>query len=97
MVTPIRPTLPRKGSEIFRTRRRFRTRITYQHGVAVNNVYESQMGRFEISLKPGHYVVVSPRIDSQQPCGPFEVSVGQGKLTNGDWRCDSEAVGKVFV
>jgi hypothetical protein len=47
-------------------------------------------GRFQISVPPGHYTV-SPKDWDGGPgrCGPFEVDVAMGKMTNVEWRCSS--------
>ena len=46
-------------------------------------------GRFNVALKPGHYVVLLAEERFPKPCGPFEVSVEAGKMTDVEWRCDS--------
>jgi hypothetical protein len=90
MVTPIRPGLVRKGSE-FPTaaplpNATFRT--TSDEGV-VTTFTTDTAGHFRVSLRPGHYSVVLAENRFPKPCGPFEVNVELGKMTNVEWRCDS--------
>src|SRR6059058_565206 len=44
------------------------------------------MGRFKVLLEPGHYVVLLAENRFPKPCGPFEVNVEAGKMTNVEWR-----------
>jgi Prealbumin-like fold domain len=46
-------------------------------------------GRFNVALKPGHYVVILAEDRFPKPCGPFEINVEEGKMTDVEWRCDS--------
>lgn len=46
-------------------------------------------GRFRLSLSPGQYVVSLAENRFPKPCGPFQVEVVSGKMTNVEWRCDS--------
>jgi hypothetical protein len=46
-------------------------------------------GRFRVLLKPGHYVVALAENRFPRPCGPFEVDVLPGTMTDVQWRCDS--------
>ena len=90
MVTPIRPGPVRKGSESPNAAPLPNTKFTVtSDGGAVTTFTTDTMGRFEISLKPGHYVVVLAENRFPKPCGPFEVNVETGEMTNVDWRCDS--------
>jgi Prealbumin-like fold domain len=90
MVTPIRPGPVRKGSE-FPTAAPLPNatfRITSDEGV-VTTFTTDTAGHFRVSLKPGHYSVVLAENRFPKPCGPFEVNVELGKMTNVEWRCDS--------
>jgi hypothetical protein len=90
MVTPIRPGPVRKGSE-FPTAAPLPNatfRITSDEGV-VTTFTTDTAGHFRVSLKPGHYSVVLTENRFPKPCGPFEVNVEAGKMTNVEWRCDS--------
>ena len=90
MVTPIRPGPVRKGSESPNAAPLPNAKFTVtSDGGAVTTFTTDTMGRFEISLKPGHYVVVLAENRFPKPCGPFEVNVETGEMTNVDWRCDS--------
>jgi Prealbumin-like fold domain len=90
MVSPIRPGPVRKGSEFpnaaplpnakFSVSRDERTVTTFTTDAE---------GRFGISLKPGHYSVSLAENRFPRLCGPFEVSVEAGKMTEVEWRCDS--------
>jgi hypothetical protein len=46
-------------------------------------------GRFHLSLQPGHYVVSLAEQRFPRPCGPFEVEVVSGKMTEVEWGCDT--------
>ncbi|SRR6266567_4582613 len=46
-------------------------------------------GRFRVFLKPGHYVVLLAEDRFPRPCGPFEIDVVPGKMSDVQWRCDS--------
>ena len=90
MVTPIRPGPIRKGSEspTAAPLPNAKFSVTGDDG-AVTRFTTDTMGRFKILLKPGHYVVLLAENRFPKPCGPFEVSVEQGKMTDVAWRCDS--------
>jgi Carboxypeptidase regulatory-like domain len=90
MVTPIRPGPVRKGSEFPSAAPlpNATFRITSDEGV-VTTFTTDTAGHFRVSLKPGHYSVVLTENRFPKPCGPFEVNVEAGKMTNVEWRCDS--------
>jgi Prealbumin-like fold domain len=46
-------------------------------------------GRFRLSLAPGHYSVSLAEYRFPRPCGPFEIDVVSGKMTEVEWRCDT--------
>ena len=46
-------------------------------------------GKFRVSLQPGHYVVSMNEQRFPRPCGPFEVDVVAGKMTDVAWNCDT--------
>ena len=46
-------------------------------------------GRFRLSLQPGHYVVSLAEHRFPRPCGPFEIDVISGKMTEVEWGCDT--------
>jgi len=46
-------------------------------------------GKFRVSLQPGHYVVSMTEQRFPRPCGPFEVDVVAGKMTDVAWNCDT--------
>jgi hypothetical protein len=56
--------------------------------VAVASFTTDDQGRFRVSLPPGHYSV-SMKERRVRRCGPFEVDVVAGKMTEVSWRCDS--------
>jgi hypothetical protein len=90
MVSPIRPGPITKGSE-FPTAAPLPNamfRITSDENVVTKFTTDTD-GRFQISLKPGHYIVVLAENQFPKPCGPFEVNVEAGKMTQVEWRCDS--------
>ena len=90
LVTPIRPGPIRAGSESPNAAPlpNATFTVTSDRG-AVTKFTTDATGRFEISLKPGHYVVLLAENRFPKPCGPFEVNVEAGKMTNVEWRCDS--------
>src|SRR4051794_18281241 len=90
MVTPIRPGPARKGSESPNAEPLPNAKFTVTSDAgSVTTFATDTLGRFEVSLKHGHYVVVLADIRFPKPCGPFEVDVEAGKMTNVEWRCDS--------
>jgi Prealbumin-like fold domain len=90
MVTPIRPGPVRKGSESPNAAPlpNATFRITSHDGVVTTFTTDSN-GRFQISLRPGRYVVLLAETRFPKPCGPFEIDVEAGKMTDVEWRCDS--------
>ena len=90
MVTPIRPGPAKKGSEFPNAAPlpNATFRVTSNDGV-VTTFTTDTAGHFRVSLKPGHYSVVLAENRFPKPCGPFEVNVEAGKMTNVEWRCDS--------
>ena len=90
LVTPIRPGPIRAGSESPNAAPLPNATFTVSSDRgAVTKFTTDATGRFEISLKPGHYVVLLAENRFPKPCGPFEVNVEAGKMTNVEWRCDS--------
>ena len=90
LVTPIRPGPIRAGSESPNAAPLPNATFTASSDRgAVKKFTTDATGRFEISLKPGHYVVLLAENRFPKPCGPFEVNVEAGKMTNVEWRCDS--------
>ena len=59
-----------------------------EKGVVTSFTTDSE-GRFRLSLKPGHYVIVLAEHRFPRPCGPFEIDVESGKITKVEWRCDT--------
>jgi hypothetical protein len=90
MVSPTRPGPIRKGFESANAAPlpNATFSITGDDG-AVKTFTTDSNGRFQISLRPGRYVVLLAENRFPKPCGPFEVSVEEGKMTNVEWRCDS--------
>jgi hypothetical protein len=90
MVIPIRPGPIRAGSESPSAAPLPNATFTVtSEGGAVTRFTTDTMGRFEILLKPGRYVVSLAEDRFPKPCGPFEVNVEVGKMTEVEWRCDS--------
>jgi len=61
-----------------------------QGGRVIGAFQTNDLGEFRVSLKPGHYTI--SRKDwkvSIGSYGPFEVDVGEGKMTNVHWDCDT--------
>jgi hypothetical protein len=90
MVTPIRPGPIRAGSEspTAAPLPNATFTVTSDRG-AVTKFTTDTMGRFKILLEPGRYVVLLAENRFPKPCGPFEVNVEAGKMTDVEWRCDS--------
>ena len=90
MVTPIRPGPIKRGSEspTAAPLPNAQFRVTGKEG-AVTTFTTDTAGHFRVSLKPGHYSVVLAENRFPKPCGPFEVNVEVGKMTDVEWRCDS--------
>jgi hypothetical protein len=90
MVSPNRPGPLRKGSESANAAPlpNATFRIRSDQGIATTFTTDSQ-GRFRVSLKPGHYSVSLAENRFPKPCGPFEIDIEQGKMTEVEWRCDS--------
>ena len=90
MVSPIRPGPVTKGSE-FPTAAPLPNatfRVTSDENVVTKFTTDTD-GRFQITLKPGHYVFVLAENRFPKGCGPFEVTVETAKMTTVNWRCDS--------
>ena len=89
-VSPIRPGPIRAGSELPNaaplTNATFR--VTSNEGSVTTFTTDTQ-GHFRVSLKPGHYSVLLAENRFPRPCGPFEIDVEAGKMTEVEWRCDS--------
>jgi hypothetical protein len=90
MVTPIRPGPIKKGSESPKAAPLPSATFTVtSDGGAVTIFTTDAMGRFKVSLPPGRYVVLLAENRFPKPCGPFEINVEAGRMTNVEWRCDS--------
>ena len=90
LVTPIRPGPIRAGSESPNAAPLPNATFTVSSDRgAVTKFTTDAMGRFKVLLEPGHYVVLLAENRFPKPCGPFEVNVEAGKMTNVEWRCDS--------
>ena len=48
-----------------------------------------ELGKFRVSLKPGHYKISVKGENRIRRCGPFEVDVDAGQATKVEWNCDS--------
>ena len=90
MVSPTRPGPTRKGSESANVAPlpNATFRVTGDDG-AVKTFTTDSNGRFQISLRPGRYVVLLAENRFPKPCGPFEINVEAGRMTDVEWRCDS--------
>ena len=63
-------------------------RVTSNEGSITTFTTDTQ-GHFRVPLKPGHYSVLLAENRFPRPCGPFEIDVEAGKMTEVEWRCDS--------
>jgi hypothetical protein len=89
-VSPTRPGPIRKGSEIPNAAPLPNAVFTVrnENGTVTSFTTDSE-GRFRISLKPGHYVILLAEHRFPRPCGPFDIDVVSGKMTKVEWRCDT--------
>jgi hypothetical protein len=90
LVTPIRPGPVKAGSESSSAGALPNATFSAtSDGGAVTRFTTDTMGRFKVLLKPGHYVILLAENRFPKPCGPFDINVEAGKLTDVEWRCDS--------
>ena len=90
MVTPIRPGPVKKGSESPDAAPLPNAKFSVTNGKKVVTTFTTNTdGQFQVSLKPGRYSVSLSENRFPKPCGPFEVTVEEGKMTHVEWRCDS--------
>jgi Prealbumin-like fold domain len=90
LVAPIRPGPVKKGSESPNTAPLPKATFSVSRDEkAVTTFTTDAEGRFKVLLEPGHYVVSLAENRFPKPCGPFQVDVEAGKMTDVEWRCDS--------
>ena len=89
-VSPTRPGPIRAGSDVPNAAPLPNAVFTVgnEKGVVTSFTTDSE-GRFRVSLKPGHYVIVLAEHRFPRPCGPFEIDVESAKMTKVEWRCDT--------
>jgi Prealbumin-like fold domain len=89
-VSPTRPGPIRAGSDIPNAAPLPNAvfSVGNEKGVVTSFTTDSE-GRFRVSLKPGHYVIVLAEHRFPRPCGPFEIDVESAKMTKVEWRCDT--------
>jgi hypothetical protein len=89
-VSPTRPGPIRAGSEVANAAPLPNAvfSVRNEKGV-VTSFTTNNEGRFRVSLKPDHYVIVLAEHRFPRPCGPFDVDVVPGKMTKVEWRCDT--------
>jgi hypothetical protein len=89
-VSPTRPGPIRAGSDIPNAAPLPNAVFTIgnEKGVVRSFTTDSE-GRFQVSLKPGHYVIALAEHRFPRPCGPFEIDVEPAKMTKVEWRCDT--------
>jgi hypothetical protein len=56
---------------------------------AVASFTTDELGKFRVSLKPGHYKVSVQGENRPRRCGPFEVEVPTSGMAAVQWNCDS--------
>ena len=89
-VAPIRPGPIRAGSESPSAAPLANATFTVtSDSGAITKFTTDKLGHFKVSLEPGHYVVSLAENRFPKPCGPFEINVEAGKMTDVEWRCDS--------
>src|SRR5690349_25011386 len=89
MVSPTPPGPIKKGSEVPRAPLPSAIFSVANEKGTVTSFTTDSNGRFRLSLSPGHYVVSLAEKRFPLPCGPFEIDVEPGKMTNVEWHCDS--------
>ena len=62
--------------------------VENESGGVVNFVTD-ELGKFRVSLKPGHYKITVKGENRIRRCGPFEVDVAATGMTSVQWQCDS--------
>jgi hypothetical protein len=89
-VSPIRPGPIRKGSEFANAAPLSNAKfsVTSREGVVATFTTDTE-GHFRVLLNRGHYSILLAENRFPKPCGPFEVDVESGKITEVEWRCDS--------
>jgi hypothetical protein len=89
-VSPTRPGPIRAGSDIPNAAPLPNAKFSVTSDETVVTTFTTDTnGRFQISLKPGHYSVLLTENRFPKPCGPFEIDIEQGKMTEVEWHCDS--------
>jgi hypothetical protein len=90
MVSPIRPGPTKKESEFPNAAPLSNATfsVTSKQLVVTTFTTDAQ-GQFRLALKPGHYSFVLAENRFPKPCGPFEIDVEAGKMTDVEWHCDS--------
>jgi hypothetical protein len=90
IVRPTRPGPIRAGSELpdAAPLSNASFTVTSENGWVGSFTTDIQ-GRFQVFLKPGHYLVSLAENRFPRPCGPFEIDVVSGKIIDVQWRCDS--------
>lgn len=90
MVTPIRPGPIKAGSEPPNAAPLPNATFTVTSDAGgVKKFTTDALGCFKVLLQPGRYVVLLAENRFPKPCGPFQVTVDPGRMTNVEWRCDS--------
>jgi hypothetical protein len=90
LVTPIRPGPIRAGSESPSAGALPNAKFSVTSDETLVTTFMTDAdGRFQVSLKPGRYSVLLVENRFPKPCGPFEINVEAGKMTDVEWRCDS--------
>lgn len=56
---------------------------------AIADFTTDDLGKFRVSLKPGHYKISVKGEKRIRRCGPFEVDVAASGMTSVQWHCDS--------
>jgi hypothetical protein len=90
MVSPIRPGPIKKGSDFPNAAPLPNATFSISNDTGTVTTFTTDAtGRFEVMLRPGRYVVSLAENRFPKHCGPFEIAVEEGKMTEVEWRCDS--------
>jgi hypothetical protein len=86
-VSPIHPGPTREGIPNSGPLANCTFAVQNEKGTVTSFTTDDQ-GRFRIPLAPGHYTV-SMKERGIRRCGPFDVDVVEGKMTQVEWACDT--------
>ena len=87
-ISPIHPGPVREGVASSAPLANVDFTVANEKGPVTSFTTDAQ-GHFRIALAPGHYTISAGRKIGIRGCGPFDVDVTSGKMTNVQWECDT--------